>query len=257
MTTIVVDGSLSAPLDRARILWNSAIKSGSPSNSFPGSNPAGALNPQTFDRVRVSGTVTGTIIQVATGSKAIDCVAFAHRGLEGRTIRVTTSQWSETFTVQSKAPVMVIGHEHLTTTVQVQIVSATPNPEIAYLSAGLALAMERPIYGGHSPITLSRVTRGTPNISQGGEFLGRSIERRAVATSYAWRNLSAAWYRVNFDPFVAHCADTLGTFFISWRPSSHPNETAYAWLTGDVQPNNSGSRDLMDVTVRAVGDMPR
>ena len=57
--------------------------------------------------------------------------------------------------------------------VRIRITSATTPPVIGVVMCGEALAMQRPIYGGHSPITLSRKTSIRPTKSEGGQFLGR------------------------------------------------------------------------------------
>lgn len=123
---------------------------------------------------------------------------------------------------------------------------------IGVIFVGQALAMQRPIYGGHAPITLSRQTVKLPNRSEGGHFLGRSIVREGLQTSFAWQHLTAAWYRANFDPFIGKARTR--PFFIGWRPLDF-SEAAYGSLDDDVAPSNMGVRDLMSVsmTVRGLG----
>ena len=86
---------------------------------------------------------------------------------------------------------------------------------------------------------------------EGGQWLGRSIIRKGVTTSYQWRHLKAAWYRQYFDPFVKSARTT--PFFIAWRPETYPNEVAYAWAKSDIRPSNMGIRDFMEVTLSVEG----
>lgn len=124
--------------------------------------------------------------------------------------------------------------------------------EIGVIYAGRKLVMPRQMYGGHSPITLSRDTEVRPNVSVTGEFLGRAVYRRGFATTYAWQHLPATWYRAEFEPFVEHAIHS--PFFIAWNPITFPDEAAYAWTDGDIIPTNMGIRDLMSVrfNVRAI-----
>lgn len=116
---------------------------------------------------------------------------------------------------------------------------------------GLSLAMQRQIYGGHSPSTLSRNTTYNNNRSDGGQWLGRSIVRRGETTSFTFNNLSASWYRENFDPFVASAERN--PFFIAWRPDGYANEVVYGQTAENIQPENQGLRDFMSVALNVVG----
>ena len=126
-------------------------------------------------------------------------------------------------------------------------------PSVGVVFFGQTLAMQRSIYGGHSPLNLSRSTTREPNRSDRGQWLGLSLVRRGISTDFSWQHLTAAWYRANFDPFVEYATQSRGTFFIAWRPVRFPAEVGYCWVDqDDVQPSNMGQRDLMqvDMTVR-------
>lgn len=120
-------------------------------------------------------------------------------------------------------------------------------PSLAVAYVGQALVMQRGVYGGHSPAKLSRSTGYTTNITETGQFAGRSIVKKGYNTSISWDNLTANWYRANFDPFVKSARSY--PFFIAWRPSTFPDEIVYAWTNSDIKPTNQGQRDLMDVSV--------
>lgn len=119
--------------------------------------------------------------------------------------------------------------------------------EIGVVYIGLMLKMPVRMYGGHSPITLSRQNEIMPNRSVTGQFLGRSVIRQGYATSYTWQNMPANWYRDQFDPFVEHAVRL--PFFIAWNPLRFPDEAAYSWVIGDISPVNMGVRDLMQVSM--------
>jgi len=134
---------------------------------------------------------------------------------------------------------------------RIRITSSLSVPRIGVVMSGKALAMQRPIYGGHSPATLSRNTEIRPTKSEGGQWLGRSVVRKGYATSYAWKNLTADWYREFFDPFVRQAR--FQPFGIAWRPETYPGEVIYAWTNSDIVPSNTGTRNLMQVELSVVG----
>lgn len=124
--------------------------------------------------------------------------------------------------------------------------------KVGVIYLGRALEMQREMYGGHTPISLNRSTVVRPNISERGQFLGRSIVRSGASGSWSWKNLKADWVRRYLDPFIA--AARLRPFFILWRPQTFPSEAGYCWTTGDVAaPSNSGGRDFMTFTLDAQG----
>lgn len=124
-------------------------------------------------------------------------------------------------------------------------------PRVAVIYIGKALAMQRAIYQGHSPLNLSRTVELTNNISEGGQYIGRSVVRTGVQTTAEWAHLKADWYREDFDPFVK-AAETK-PFFFAWRPQTFPKEVGYMWTTGDIAPVNSGPRDFMSVSLPMTG----
>lgn len=127
-------------------------------------------------------------------------------------------------------------------------------PAIGVWYVGKGLQMQRPIYGGHSPITMSRNTTTRNNRSEGGQFLGRYIVRSGVSSKYSYKNLTASWVRSCFDKFILSAREY--PFFIAWRPLDFPREVAYGWTTDDISPSNMGIKDLMqvDFQVQGIGD---
>src|SRR5690625_3349132 len=130
-------------------------------------------------------------------------------------------------------------------------VEAVPESYIDLDYLGRALRMKRHIYRGHTPANLSRQTDILPQRSVNGAFLGRSVIRRGIATTYAFNNLPADWYRENFDPFVQSALER--PFFVAWRPDDHPEERIYGWTPVGIAPINSGTRDFMSVSFGVEG----
>lgn len=125
-------------------------------------------------------------------------------------------------------------------------------PVISVIYIGQVLSMQRAIYGGHSPITLSRNVINRPQVSESGQWIGASNQRRAFRSSAAFRNLTAQWYRDNFDDFVYHASKTL-PFFFAWNPDEWPAEVAFCWCNDNIAPSNMGIRDLMEVSFSLEG----
>lgn len=125
-------------------------------------------------------------------------------------------------------------------------------PKIGVIYIGELMTMQRPFYGGHTPITLGRRTEFVGSMSDGGQLMGTSIIRKGVGTSFEWQHLTAAWVRQTFDPFIKA---TRGAkpFFISWNPLQFPREVGYVQVMEDIQPSNMGIRDLMQVGFTASG----
>lgn len=146
--------------------------------------------------------------------------------------------------------IMLLMGSRSATGVRVTVTYSGEAPTIGKLSAGEALEMARPFYGGHSPIMLSRNTTRRPNVSERGEWLGTTLVRQGRQTGADWQHLKAAWYRQNFDPFVGHAQRF--PFFFAWNPLQFP-DCVYATLTNDVQPSNMGIRALMSVSINIRG----
>ena len=133
---------------------------------------------------------------------------------------------------------------------RINITGTTP-PTVGVIYIGEALAMQRGIYGGHAPITLSRTSKTIGNISDGGNILGVTKIRTGNQSSYEFKNLSAQWYRYYFDPF-AKLMTTRG-FFVAWNPREFPFEVGYGISKSEVSPTNTGQRDLMEVSFQLEG----
>lgn len=150
------------------------------------------------------------------------------------------------------APIMFLDIPRTARYMQIKLTgTGSVMPRIAVVYAGVALAMQRAMYGGHTPISLSRQTQLKQPVSRGGQFLGQSYRRLGVATSAAWKNLGAAWYRTNFDPFVKEARKN--PYFFAWRPQSYPLELGYVWTGDDIAPSNMGVRDFMEVSMKLAG----
>lgn len=186
------------------------------------------------------------------------CIAAHDLGTSGCTIQIeyyTGVSWialTPATAISDDSPIFVLFERTLAREWRINITSGTAEPSIGVIKFGLALQMERPIYGGHSPITLARQTILRSNYSETGEYLGRTKQRSYLSTSFAWSNLTAAWVRSNWPTLQK--AIEAEPFWIAWRPSSF-GEVGFCQVDEVPIPQNSGTRDLMNVSmsVRARG----
>lgn len=126
-------------------------------------------------------------------------------------------------------------------------------PEIAVIRFGAALQMERPIYGGHTPINMNRKTTVRSTKSELGQWLGRTKIRNMLSGEFQWNNLTSDFVRANIDTFIQ--AIETEPFFVAWRPATF-TDVNYCWtMENPSGPTHAGPRDLMpfSVNVEALG----
>jgi hypothetical protein len=243
------------PLNFARIGYdnlvrNAAISATSRIDGFP---PSAVANPLTYEYWRPQNG-SGSIV-MGFPLSPVDYVGIASHNLKNSPVKIELStdatNYVEVMTVTptSDAPIMVLFDEVQAAFLRVTV--NAPEASVGIIYAGKALAMQRRIWGGVNPLNLSRRTVIRPNISENGQWLGRSIIREGSATSVTFRNLSYDWYRANFDPFVESARKY--PFFFGMRPDEYPEITGYVWTNNDIVPQTSGIRNFLDVSVDMQG----
>lgn len=137
-----------------------------------------------------------------------------------------------------------------TTRLQIEIGDGT-GVQIGIIRAGVALQMERPVFGGIRPIGLSRAVESRHSQSETGQWLGRTIQRQASLTEMPWDHLTSAWYRANFAPFALALPQT--PFGLIQNPLRMPESVAWCWTDAVPVPENMGIVDLMSVSLPITG----
>lgn len=189
-------------------------------------------------------------------SETVDycCIAAHDLGDFGATLKVQYDNgggWFSTIISQKitdNSPIFCIFTPKTGVRFRVAIVSNTAT--IGCIRFGRAMQMERAMYGGITPPFLDRTTKLQANISESGEFLGRTRIRTDHGASFSWDNVTAAWVRDNWPDFQA--ATETDPFFIAWRPETF-SDASYAQVTKPPQASNKGVRDLMSLSVTARG----
>ena len=255
----VVVNTLSQPLTHARIGYDNFVPAATvTATSAEAVWPADSVQREnTFERWQPTSGNGSITIDNGT-AKPADYIGIAAHTLGASSSMVTVehssdnSSWTtiETVSPADSSAIMVIFAEVTDRYFRVSVAGSTA-PQIGVIYLGVALAMQRAIYSGHTPITLGRRTVKRPTKSQDGQFLGSSTIRNGLQTGFAWKHLKAQWYRDNFDPFVKSARNK--PFFIAWRPSKFPGEIGYCWSTNDITPSNMGVLDYMDVSMSVEG----
>lgn len=255
---VLLQGTDSAlvPLNHSRICYQTFTRDVIPAVSSAAVNwPASALaNCLTNDRWQPTSSPATVTFDFST-DRFIDYVAIgAHTiGTALATVKIETSEDDVTYTEVSEflpannRAILALFAEIEVRYLRIALTYSGDAPQIGVIYCGKALAMQRGMYGGHSPVTLSRVNEMYPRKSDSGHFLGNSVVRKGFATKANWRNLTAPWYRANFDPFVESAIRY--PYFFAWNPLRWSSEVALCWTPGDIQPSNMGVRDLMEVGI--------
>lgn len=260
------------PLTHPRIFWDNLARGLAASAvSASGETAAGPrdapLRPDTFEYWEPPSLPATWTVDLGS-NRVIDAVGIAAHTLGSSEVSISVSAgvfedidtdenlplFAEPFNPSDDLPLLFLDVPRSARYVRLSLDEQSTNalsPKIAVFYAGEALAMERPLYGGHGPVTLSRQTELRQSLSRGGQFLGQSFRRHGLATSVAFSNLSAAWVRSDLDPFIESARER--PYFFAWRPLDFPEELAYAWTREDIRPTNMGRRDLMQVSWNIVG----
>lgn len=249
----------SVPLTHPRILWDDWCRRGTVTASteaagYPVENATDYL---TYDWWRPSAVPAWIEVEIPLLEPIDACLIAAHTiGSSGCSVKVQIwdgSAWTdasaETLPANDRV-IFFLFDEVYATRARIYIQGGTV-PDIGVVMFGKALATQRALYQGHSPINLSRRTTIRPNTSDSGQWLGRSIRRAGVATSITINNQRAGWIRDHFSPFIE--AARTYPFGWAWRPQRWPEEVALVWVNDDIVPQNSGPIDMMTVTMDVEG----
>jgi hypothetical protein len=173
--------------------------------------------------------------------------------VNGVTARVYNNVFAASYSPVDDTPLLFLNTSRTGRYLKLTITGAGAVPRVAVVYVGPALAMQKMVSSPYKPVTMARDTVLSQSLSRGGQFLGQSFRRNGVMSSTAFRNLTAAWVRANFDDF-SKSARSLPYFF-AWNPSQYPQEVAYVWTDKDIVPVYQGLSDLMDVSwsMRGIG----
>ena len=256
MTLVTSDYTVgdNEPLNHARILWD--FKSGTASGD--GTGAALAANDYTAQRWDSEGA--GSWVFEFDANQDVDTFVIAAHNLAGIAVTIGTSTATTggfttraSFTPSDNSPIFVMANTGAGAAFDVRRyqVSVASEAQIGIIRAGEALQMQRSIYSGHNVALWNRVTEGQQAFSETGQWLGRTQKRLAYANSYEWEHITATWYRDNFEPFAQTLP--LKPFAIAGNPKAMPQDVAWGWAQGDVQPQNMGVRNFVTMGMQVTG----
>lgn len=239
--------------------------------SIPTSNPSGALfgfsnlltasttsaaekalTPNTYERFEPASGALTVKFQMSADAE-VDFIGIAAHALSGESVLIQTATTVggvlttvDEITFPNNAPIM-LSFDTRTIREVALISTLSAASEIGVVSAGKALQMPRSIYGGHSPIILSKKTEYQSTESESGQFLGETIIRKGSATQVSFQFLDDQFYRDEFQVFVDSVRKL--PYFIKWRPDFYSTEVAYGKTREDITPvNMGGGSRLMSVS---------
>lgn len=190
-------------------------------------------------------------------SETVDYCAIAAHDLAASGCDLQVQYWDgaawqdviPTTTILDDGPILAIFEPQTAQRWRIRISNGV-NPTIGVVRFGEALQMPQPIYGGHSPLEFGRQVTMKSNISETGEFVGRTMLRTQLTSSFSWTHLTANWVRANWGVFQR--AMELEAFFIAWRPASF-GEVGYCQTETPAIPRNMGIKSYMEVELQVRG----
>lgn len=246
------------PWNRAHILHSqiwltpSTVTATSTATGYYASAIENTLTYEKWKPSTMPGTLT--IAHTTAGTMTACCIAAHTLGTSSATATIERKEsgvWVSVGTVSptDDSPIMVLFPACDGQNVRITVSGLTP-PEIGVVCFGEPLIMERNIYGGHSPFSLSRQTELRANYSETGEFLGRTKQRQTRPVNFSWSNLSATFVHANWAALQKGIEAE--PFFVAWRPYDY-GDVAFGQTDQVPVPSNMGIRDLMQVGLQVRG----
>ena len=241
----------------------SNVSATSEAAGFPATNLA---NPATYPPWQSNSTASTQYVTVTANGAPVDYIGIAGHNLHLADVYVAVQYqaesggaWVDTgsyFFVRDASPILLRLDQVEAHAVRLKIFSLSAAmqyaPKIAVMYAGAITQLPHNVYGGVSPVNLSRNVETVEGMSQNGQYLGSVTTRTTYSGSVALRNLSPSWYRSVFDPFVVAASGHSGEkvpFFYAWRHNDYPEEVAYCWLQRTPVPQNSGIKEYMEISM--------
>ncbi|APC46583.1 hypothetical protein [Alteromonas phage PB15] len=257
------------PLNHARILYDNVLEDYSTvtaNNQSAGYPAINALKPNTYESWRFTTSSSTMQVDFGGGVKTFDmlCIGAHNLGRAGANIQVwyepepggTFFQFDTTKSPlfdQQQHPIVFYSQTAVSAlTIEIRITSASGVPSIGYISAGVALQMQRPFFNGHTPITDGDATQYYSNRTESGEIIGQQIRRQGYETSADWQNLDDDWYRTYFAPFKQ--AAKLRPFFFAWNLLECPDDVGFCRIAQDISaPMQNGTRVKRNISMTLLG----
>ena len=110
---------------------------------------------------------------------------------------------------------------------QVKITHPSMQVQVTHLFVGAAVRLYSPPGMGWVPMAYARKNELINAVSDGGQFLGRSLIRKAMQTKFSMRPVPAEWVRDNWLPFQIHAEQK--PFYYAWDSANEPLDVAFCF----------------------------
>ena len=238
--------------DYARFLWDKLSGTVTATSSASGFDAANADAVDTASWWQPN-TSSGTWTIAYASAQNVDSVGIAAHTLSGVLVTIQaeiSSVWTTvlSFTPSDNSAILAIFDTVSATGIRITIAA---QERIGVVYSGVALKMPLHGYAKIGLFDLNRQASLTSYISEGGQLLGRFIQRRGLQASFTYEYLAEDWYRTNFDPFAVSAQTE--PFFVAARPSGYPTDCAYAWCDATITPQRMGVANFLSVSFTAQG----
>lgn len=242
------------PLTHARIAHANTWYSGTPAASGTASGffADAPDNSLTFEKWKPDALPATWELDLGSAQDVDYCAIAAHTmGTNGNTLEVQYydgAAWQDmtpATAIADNMPVFCIFATENAQRFRIRVSNGTA-PTIGVVRFGEAMQMDAPLLGGHSPLDYSRMTESRSAYSMSGEFVGRSIQRQWLDTSFNWTHLSKTWIEANWKSFQKG-AET-DPFFIAWRPQDF-SEVGYCQTDRVPAPQFMGVKAYMQASI--------
>jgi len=228
--SVVIQSGIS---DKPRICFDKHTSTVSTTSSASGYNPDWMLDGETWSLWRAGSTTQTITLSFSTQTTSYAALAAHNLGSIGASVTcqvggVTVGSVSPT---DDSAILFLFSSRSAS---QVQFIITGGTAEIAVAQAGDALEMPQLSVFTGLPISESKQVRYRHQQSITGDVLGRAVEGADLRFDMTVQNLPetfrAATGDITWKGFINH-VDNVGPFFIAAKPSSYPDDVAYARAT--------------------------
>jgi hypothetical protein len=157
-------------------------------------------------------------------------------GTEGITIKLQYStaspiSWVTLFTISPTDNLCLFRYDVTGATAadwRIELTNCTADTLMAILSFGAALATPSGIRAPFKPVNLNRDKDILNNVSEGGQFAGRSVISDGYKVEIKQAAVDPAWIETNYDALMDWIE--VSPFFFSWDYENHLADAAYVWI---------------------------
>jgi len=234
MSVVIQSGftGIAEPIDQPRICFDTHTATPLASSTAAGADVNWLVDGETWSVWEGGSTTQVVVLTFASAATSYAAIAAHNLGSTGATIAcqagfVTVGSISP----DDDGPIVFLFGSTTVTTVAFTISGGSAAPQIAVAQAGEVLEMPRLSVFTGLPISESKQVRYRHQQSIRGDVLGRAVEGADLRFDLTVQNLPetfrAAAGDVTWKGFINH-VDNTGPFFIAAKPSSYPDDVAYA-----------------------------